>query len=106
MNKTSLLIVAAVAASCVPLGAESAAVQAAAEGQPRVKIVTATFPIYDWAREVLGDRLPETDLVLLQQDGCIAYDVFASATRPGVLLICETWRDEAAATDQRACGAD
>ena len=32
----------------------------------------------------------------LEQDGCIAYDVFASATRPGVLLICETWRDEAA----------
>lgn len=32
----------------------------------------------------------------LKQDGCIAYDVFASATRPGVLLICETWREEAA----------
>ena len=32
----------------------------------------------------------------LKQDGCIAYDVFASATRPGILLICETWRDEAA----------
>ena len=32
----------------------------------------------------------------LKQDGCAAYDVFASATRPGVLLICETWRDEAA----------
>ena len=32
----------------------------------------------------------------LKQDGCIAYDVFASATRSGVLLICETWRDEAA----------
>ena len=32
----------------------------------------------------------------LKQDGCIAYDVFASATRPGMLLICETWRDEAA----------
>ena len=30
----------------------------------------------------------------LKQDGCIAYDVFESATRPGVLLICETWRDE------------
>lgn len=30
----------------------------------------------------------------LKQDGCISYDVFASATRPGVLLICETWRDE------------
>lgn len=32
----------------------------------------------------------------LLQDGCVAYDVFQSATRPGVLLICETWRDEAA----------
>jgi len=30
----------------------------------------------------------------LKQDGCIAYDVFESATRPGVLIICETWRDE------------
>lgn len=34
--------------------------------------------------------------VSLTQDGCIAYDVFASATRPGILLICETWRDQAA----------
>lgn len=32
----------------------------------------------------------------LKQDGCIAYDVFQSATREGVLLICETWRDEQA----------
>ena len=32
----------------------------------------------------------------LKQDGCIAYDVFESATRPGILLICETWRDEPA----------
>ena len=32
----------------------------------------------------------------LAQDGCIAYDFFESATRPGVLLICETWRDQAA----------
>ena len=29
----------------------------------------------------------------LKQDGCIAYDVFTSATRPGILLICETWHD-------------
>ena len=32
----------------------------------------------------------------LEQDGCIAYDVFESATRAGVLLICETWRDDQA----------
>lgn len=32
----------------------------------------------------------------LQQDGCIAYDIFESAIRPDVLMICETWRDKAA----------
>lgn len=32
----------------------------------------------------------------LQQDGCVAYDIFESATRPDVLMICETWRDQAA----------
>ena len=32
----------------------------------------------------------------LQQDGCVAYDIFESATRPEVLLICETWRDRTA----------
>lgn len=29
----------------------------------------------------------------LKQDGCVAYDVFESATRPDVLMICETWSD-------------
>lgn len=38
----------------------------------------------------------------LTQDGCLAYDVFESATRPGVLLICETWRDEKALADHSA----
>jgi quinol monooxygenase YgiN len=32
----------------------------------------------------------------LKQEGCVAYDVFESATRPDVLMICETWRDQAA----------
>ena len=40
----------------------------------------------------------------IKQDGCIAYDVFVSATRPGVLLICETWRDEAAVAAHSASG--
>ena len=31
-----------------------------------------------------------------KQDGCIAYDIFESATRPTVLMICETWRDQSA----------
>lgn len=29
-----------------------------------------------------------------KEEGCIAYDIFESATRPEVLLICETWKDE------------
>lgn len=38
-------------------------------------------------------RLTEASL---KQDGCIAYDIFESATRPEVMLICETWRDQSA----------
>lgn len=28
-----------------------------------------------------------------RQEGCISYDIFESATRPDVLLFCETWAD-------------
>ena len=38
----------------------------------------------------------------LEQNGCIAYDVFQSATRPGILLICETWQDEKVLADHMA----
>lgn len=31
-----------------------------------------------------------------RQEGCIAYDIFQSATRSDVMMICETWRDQAA----------
>lgn len=29
----------------------------------------------------------------LKDNGCIAYDLFQSAARPDVLMICETWKD-------------
>lgn len=32
----------------------------------------------------------------IKQEGCVAYDIFESATRPEVLMICETWRDQKA----------
>jgi len=32
----------------------------------------------------------------VKEEGCIAYDIFESATRPNVLLICETWKDSEA----------
>ena len=30
-----------------------------------------------------------------KHQGCVAYDVFQSATRSDVFMICETWKDEA-----------
>lgn len=30
-----------------------------------------------------------------KDEGNVAYDVFESATRPDVFMICETWKDEA-----------
>lgn len=39
----------------------------------------------------------------LKDKGCIAYDVFESATRKDVLMICETWTDaEALAVHEQA----
>ena len=38
-------------------------------------------------------RLTEASL---RQEGCIAYDIFESATRSDVLMFCETWKDQAA----------
>ena len=35
----------------------------------------------------------ELTAVSVMEAGCIAYDVFESATRPNVLMICETWKD-------------
>lgn len=45
--------------------------------------------------EVLAAAKRLTEASLLQ-DGCVAYDIFESSTRPEVLMICETWRDRTA----------
>lgn len=47
-------------------------------------------------RETVLDAARKLTAVSLTQAGCVAYDIFESATRPDVLMICETWRDEAA----------
>lgn len=39
----------------------------------------------------------------LKDKGCIAYDIFESATREDVLMICETWADaESLAAHEKA----
>jgi len=48
--------------------------------------------------KVLG-AAKELTATSVKEDGCIAYDVFESATRPNVLLICETWKDSETLTN-------
>ena len=38
----------------------------------------------------------------LKDQGCIAYDLFQSVTRPDVLMICETWADAASLSANEA----
>ncbi len=42
---------------------------APAEKSDKLTIVTTIFPIYDWTRNLLGDRAEEVELVLLLDDG-------------------------------------
>ena len=46
-------------------GSDHTAVTAAADDSEGIHIVATIFPEYDWTRQVLGDRLEETDLTLL-----------------------------------------
>ena len=52
------------------------------------------------AKEGLYDRALEAAIALVAKsqshEGCIAYDVFESATRPNIFSIIETWTDQAA----------
>ena len=44
-------------------------------------------------REKAIEAAKELTACSLKEEGCIAYDVFESATRSDVLMICETWKD-------------
>lgn len=52
------------------------------------------------AKEGLYDRALEAAIALVAKsqshEGCIAYDVFESATRPNIFSIIETWTDQTA----------
>ncbi len=85
---TLFLAGAAVAAAGAGFFAMSGCGKADAE-KPRVKIVATTFPIYDWTREVLGDRLAETDLVLLQQSGADLHSYSPSAADLRQIAACD-----------------
>ncbi len=89
MKKTTLLIATAAMASAIAFASGPATVQASAATKPRIKIVATTFPIYDWTREVLGERLTETDLVLLQQSGVDLHSYSPSAADLRRIAACD-----------------
>lgn len=45
-------------------------------------------------RETVLQLAKELTAASLKDKGCIAYDIFESATRKNVLMICETWQTE------------
>ena len=36
---------------------------------PRLRVITATFPLYDWTRQILGKQLQDVELIQLQDNG-------------------------------------
>ncbi len=50
-------------------GCGSAAPGPAGSAEGRLRIVTTIFPLYDWTREVLGERADAVELVWLQDSG-------------------------------------
>ena len=55
--------------------------------------------LYQTTEERLEEALAAAKSLVaesVKQDGCVAYDVFVSGTRPDILFFCETWRDKAA----------
>ena len=55
----------------------------------RVTIVVTTFPLYDWTRQVLGERLAQTELVQLQQRGVDLHSYSPSAADLRKIASCD-----------------
>ena len=55
--------------------------------------------VEDVNRAKVLDAAKELTAASLKEDGCVAYDVFESATRSNVLMICETWKDSETLTN-------
>lgn len=73
-----IFIAAATAAACAGVSALQGC-GTGESGEARIKIVATTFPIYDWTREVLGDKTNGVEVVLLQQSGVDLHSYSPSA---------------------------
>lgn len=65
-NLSGLLLSAGIIFGLTACGAAGTVPQTSSENEDdRISIVATVFPEYDWTREILGDRLQDTDLRLL-----------------------------------------
>lgn len=64
----AVLLMATVFTAC-SLQAPAAADQNAQRNENKLHIVATTFPQYDWARQILGDKAADVELTLLLDDG-------------------------------------
>ncbi len=58
--------------------------------------INAFFQVNEGAQEQFLATVNTLVEASQKEAGCIAYDLFASTSRPDVYLMCETWADQAA----------
>ncbi len=58
--------------------------------------VVATLPFDPASTEQVGPALQALAAASQQEDGCLAYDVFESASTPGTFVTVEAWASQAA----------
>ncbi len=58
--------------------------------------INAFFQVNEGANEQFLEAIKPLVTESQKEAGCIAYDLFASTTRPDVYIMCETWADQAA----------
>ena len=69
MKKHVCSILALCLAVCLLLGALTGCGSSQTAADKKLKVVTTIFPVYDWMREILGDRLADTELTMLLDNG-------------------------------------
>ncbi len=57
--------------------------------QPRLRIVTTIFPIYDWVREILGEMATQTELTLLLDDGVDLHSYAPTVEDMSKITVCD-----------------
>ncbi|MFI3286656.1 MAG: putative quinol monooxygenase [Rikenellaceae bacterium] len=64
--------------------------------------INAFFQVNEGANEQFLAAITPLVEASQKEAGCIAYDLFASTSRPDVYIMCETWADAAAVETHNA----